>query len=53
MKQVIIAAITLAAGVGTVAFLLTRSSKRRAHKPMMTFSELYEDNLCSENWLFD
>ncbi len=53
MKQVIIATITLAAGIGTAAFFLTRSSKRKTHKPIMTFKELYEDNLCLENELFD
>ncbi len=59
MKHVIITAITLAIGVGTAAFFLMRSSKRKTHKPIMTFKELYEDNLClednpcSENELFD
>ncbi len=52
MKQVIIAAITLAVGVGTATFFLVRSSKR-THKRGMTFAELYEDNLCSGNGLFD
>lgn len=52
MKQVIIATITLVAGIGTVAFFLTRSLKR-THKRGMTFAELYEDNLCSGNELFD
>ncbi len=53
MKQVIIATITLAVGVGTAVFFLTRSSKRKTHNPIMTFAELYEDNRCSENELFD
>ncbi len=53
MKQVIIAAITLAVGVGTAAFFLIHSSKRKTNKPIMTFVELYEDNMCSENNLFD
>lgn len=39
MKQVIIATITLAVGVGTAAFIIARSSKRRAHKPMMLFDK--------------
>ena len=54
MKQMIItmAAILFAAGVGA-AYLLTRSSKRAAHKPPMTFRELYEDNLCADCGLFD
>ncbi len=52
MKQVIIAAITLAVGVGTAAFFLTRSLKR-THKRGMTFAELYEDNLCFGNELFE
>ncbi len=52
MKQVIIATITLAAGIGTAAFFLVRSSKR-THKRGMTFAEFYEDNRCSENELFD
>lgn len=54
MKQVImtIAAISFAAGVGA-AYLLTRSMKRTAHKPPMSFRELYEDNLCPDCGLFD
>lgn len=54
MKQIIlmVAAISFAAGVGA-AYLLTRSMKRTAHKPPMTFWELYKDNLCSDCGLFD
>lgn len=54
MKQIIftVAAISFAAGVGA-AYLLTRSIKRTARKPPMTFWELYEDNQCSDSGLFD
>ena len=52
MKQLIMV-ISLIASAGAIAFFFTRSSKRKTHKPMMTFAELYEDNLCSENDLFD
>ncbi|MBD5130168.1 MAG: hypothetical protein HDT43_09625 [Ruminococcaceae bacterium] len=52
MKQIIftVAAISFAAGA---AYLLTRTKKRTARKPPMTFWELYEDNQCSDCGLFD
>lgn len=53
MKQVIIAIAALTVGAGTAVLLISRSMKRTAHKPPMTFRELYEDNLCSDCGLFD
>ncbi|MBD5110989.1 MAG: hypothetical protein HDT42_00410 [Ruminococcaceae bacterium] len=50
--KLIITTITLAVGVGT-AYLLTRTKKRAARKPPMTFWELYEDNLYADCGLFD
>lgn len=53
MKAITIATKTLTVGVGTAVTILTRTSKPKARKPMMTFKELYEDNLYSDNILFD
>lgn len=53
MKLMIITTITLAVGVGATAIFLTRLSKQKTRKPTMTFKELYEDNLYSDNVLFD
>ena len=53
MKTITIATITLAVGVGTAVIILTHISKPKARKPMMTFKELYEDNLYSDNILFN
>lgn len=53
MKQVIIATITFAVGVGAAALVLTRSTARRKHRRPMTFLELQEDNLYTDDGLFD
>lgn len=52
MKMIMmIAAIT--AGTGAAVLFLSRSTARRKHRRPMTFRELYEDNLCSDDGLFD
>lgn len=53
MKQVIIAIAALTVSAGTAVLLISHSMKRTAHKPPMTFWELYEDNQCSDCGLFD
>lgn len=41
------AAITVAAAVGTV-LLFQHGRKKQKHPPIMTFRELYEDNVAAE-----
>ena len=48
---IVIAALTV--GTGTAVLLISRTKKRTARKPTMTFWELYEDNRYADCKLFD
>lgn len=53
MKKMIVMITAITVGTGAAVLFLSRSADRRKRNRPMTFRELYEDNLCSDDGLFD